>query len=142
MMNVLIIILIVVILVVGILQIVQLKTMSQLWREIELLRQELNAQDGAHDAVIEPTQPTETMTTQVAEPAPMVVEAQCDKTKSTADEPASEAKVEAKTEDKAVVTVAPEPAKKERKTVGSEDILFWTILGVIAALSIFFAIAL
>ena len=32
--------------------------------------------------------------------------------------------------------------KKERKEISSEDILFWTILGVIAVLGIFFAIAL
>ena len=36
----------------------------------------------------------------------------------------------------------PEAPKKERKSLSSEDILFWTILGVIAALGIFFAIAL
>lgn len=35
-----------------------------------------------------------------------------------------------------------EAPKKERKSLNSEDILFWTILGVIAALGIFFAIAL
>ena len=36
----------------------------------------------------------------------------------------------------------PEAPKKERKSLSSEDILFWTILSVIAALGIFFAIAL
>ena len=36
----------------------------------------------------------------------------------------------------------PEAPKKDRKSLSSEDILFWTILGVIAALGIFFAIAL
>ena len=36
----------------------------------------------------------------------------------------------------------PEALKKERKSLSSEDILFWTILGVIVALGIFFAIAL
>lgn len=36
----------------------------------------------------------------------------------------------------------PAASKKERKSLNSEDILFWTILGVIAALGIFFAIAL
>ena len=36
----------------------------------------------------------------------------------------------------------PEAPKKERKSLNSEDILFWTILGIIAALGIFFAIAL
>ena len=36
----------------------------------------------------------------------------------------------------------PEAPKKERKSLSSEDILYWTILGIIAALGIFFAIAL
>ena len=36
----------------------------------------------------------------------------------------------------------PEASKKEDNRLNSEDILFWTILGVIAALGIFFAIAL
>ena len=36
----------------------------------------------------------------------------------------------------------PEASKKEGKNLSSEDILFWTILGIIATLGIFFAIAL
>ena len=132
-MNTLIIILIVALVA---LQIAQLRNIAKLTREVKALRSERNTK-----AEVKPVAENKSVAMETTEPAPAAEEIATPIVEAVAEpEPEPEPEqaepvVEAK-ESRA------EKPKKERKEISSEDILFWTILGVIAVLGIFFAIAL
>ena len=128
-MNTLIIILIVALVA---LQIAQLKKITKLTREVKALRSERNTK-----AEVKPVAEEHNAAIEVAEPASATEEIATPIVEAVA-EPEPE-KAEPVVEEKEPRAEKP---KKERKEISSEDILFWTILGVIAVLGIFFAIAL
>jgi hypothetical protein len=84
-------------------------------------------------------EPTAVVAEKIEEPTPAVEEVAEVVAEPEKEEPIAEVVAE---EPKPTEKPKAKKAKKERKEISSEDILYWTILGVIAALSIFFAIAL
>ena len=112
------------------LQIAQLRNIAKLTREVKALQGERNAK-----AEVKPVAEEHSAAIEVAEPSPAAEEIATPIVEAVAEPEKAEPVVEVK-EPKA------EKPKKERKEISSEDILFWTILGVIAVLGIFFAIAL
>ena len=128
-MTILIIILIVALVA---LQIAQLRNIAKLTREVKALQGERNTK-----AEVKPAAEDKSVTMETTEPAHAVEEIIA---------PIVEAVTEPEPEKAEPVIEVKEPRaekpKKERKEISSEDILFWTILGVTAALGIFFAIAL
>ena len=153
-MNTLIIIILVAVVA---LQFIQLKKITKLTHELEALRDERNINTEVEAEAVEPiaeertvamniVEPTAVVAEKIEEPTPAVEEVTEVVAEPEKEEPITEAVAEPVAEE-------PKPAekpkakkakkaKKERKEISSEDILYWTILGVIAALSIFFAIAL
>lgn len=166
-MNTLIIILLVALVAI---QISQLKKITKLTREVEALRSERNTtinppinkvdevvMDESNAEAVEPVAEEHTVAMEVAEPTPVVVEKIEEPTPAVEvvaevvaepekEEPTTEVVAEPVIEEVKPAAKVEEPKafkpKRERKEISSEDILYWTILGVIAALSIFFAIAL
>lgn len=163
-MNTLIIILLVALVAI---QISQLNKITKLTNEVEALRSERNAtinppinkvdevvMDESNAEAVEPIAEERTVAMNVVEPTAVVVEKIEEPTPAVekVTEVVAEPEKEEPTTEVVAEPVAEEPkpaekpkakkAKKERKEISSEDILYWTILGVIAALSIFFAIAL
>ena len=128
-MTILIIILIVALVA---LQIAQLRNITKLTREVKALQGERNTK-----AEVKPVAENKSVAMETTEPAHAVEEIIA---------PIVEAVTEPEPEKAEPVVEVKEPRaekpKKERKEISSEDILFWTILGVTAALGIFFAIAL
>lgn len=164
-MNTLIIILLVALVAI---QISQLNKITKLTNEVKALRSERNAtinppinkvdevvMDESNAEAVEPIAEERSVAMEVAEPTPVVVEKieevaepiveeredEPAPTKERAEEVAEPVIEEVKPAAKVEEPKAFKP-KKERKEISSEDILFWTILGVIAVLGIFFAIAL
>ena len=91
-------------------------------------------------AEVKPVAEDKSVAMETTEPAHTVEEIIAPIVEPVAEPVAEEAeKAEPVVEDKEPKAEKP---KKERKEISSEDILFWTILGVTAALGIFFAIAL
>ena len=150
-MNTLIIIILVAVVA---LQFIQIKKITKLTREVEALRDERNINTEVEAEAIEPVAKERTVAMNIVEPTTVVVEKVEEPTPAVEEfaEVVAEPEKEEPTTEVVAEPVAEEPkptekpkakkAKKERKEIGSEDILYWTILGVIAALSIFFAIAL
>ena len=126
-MTILIIILIVALVA---LQIAQLRNITKLTREVKALQGERNTK-----AEIKPSAEDKSVAMETTEPAHAVEEIIAPIVEAVTEPEKAEPVVEVK-EPRA------EKPKKERKEISSEDILFWTILGVTAALGIFFAIAL
>ena len=128
-MNTLIIILLVALVAI---QISQLKKITKLTQEVEALQGERNTK-----AEVKPAAEDKSVAMETTEPAHAVEEIIA---------PIVEAVTEPEPEKAEPVVEVKEPRaekpKKEHKEISSEDILFWTILGVTAALGIFFAIAL
>lgn len=128
-MTILIIILIVALVA---LQIAQLRNIAKLTREVKALQGERNTK-----AEVKPAAENKSVTMETTEPSPAAEEIATPIVEAVAEpEPEKAEPVVEEKEPKA------EKPKKERKEISSEDILFWTILGVIAVLGIFFAIAL
>ena len=150
-MNTLIIIILVAVVA---LRIIQIKKITKLTREVEALRDERNINTEVEAEAIESVAEERTVAMNVAEPTPVVAEKIEEPTPAVEEvaEVVAEPEKEEPTTEVVAEPVAEEPkpaekpkakkTKKERKEISSEDILYWTILGVIAALSIFFAIAL
>lgn len=150
-MNTLIIIILVAVVA---LQFIQLKKITKLTREVEALRDERNINTEVEAEAIESVAEERTVAMNIVEPTAVVVEKIEEPTPAVEEvaEVVAEPEKEEPTTEAVAEPVAEEPkpaekpkakkAKKERKEISSEDILYWTILGVIAALSIFFAIAL
>ena len=126
-MTILIIILIVALVA---LQIAQLRNITKLTREVKALQGERNTK-----AEIKPSAEDKSVAMETTEPAHAVEEIIAPIVEAVTEPEKAEPVVEVK-EPKA------EKPKKQRKEISSEDILFWTILGTIAVLGIFFAIAL
>lgn len=126
-MTILIIILIVALVA---LQIAQLRNITKLTREVKALQGERNTK-----AEVKPVAEDKSVAMETTEPAHAVEEIIAPIVEAVTEPEKAEPVVEVK-EPRA------EKPKKERKEISSEDILFWTILGVTAALGIFFAIAL
>lgn len=126
-MTILIIILIVALVA---LQIAQLRNITKLTREVKALQGERNTKTE-----VKPAAENKSVAMETTEPAHAVEEIIAPIVEAVTEPEKAEPVVEVK-EPRA------EKPKKERKEISSEDILFWTILGVTAALGIFFAIAL
>ena len=103
-----------------------------------------------HTVAMEVAEPTAVVVEKIEEPAPAVekvaevaaeVVAEPEKEETTTEVVAEPVIEEVKPAAKVEEPKAFKP-KRERKEISSEDLLYWTILGVIAVLSIFFAIAL
>ena len=126
-MTILIIILIVALVA---LQIAQLRNITKLTREVKALQDERNTKTE-----VKPVAENKSVAMETTEPAHAVEEIIAPIVEAVTEPEKAEPVVEVK-EPKA------EKPKKQRKEISSEDILFWTILGTIAVLGIFFAIAL
>ena len=114
------------------LQIAQLRNITKLTREVKALQDERNTKTE-----VKPVAENKSVAMETTEPAPAVEEIIAPIVEAvTEPEPEKAEPVVEVKESRA------EKPKKERKEISSEDILFWTILGVTAALGIFFAIAL
>lgn len=156
-MNTLIIILLVALVAI---QISQLNKITKLTNEVEALRSERNFNtETTHKnrEAVEPIAEEHTVAMEVAEPTPVVVEKIEEPTPAVEvvaevvaepekEEPTTEVVAEPVIEEVKPAAKVEEPKafkpKRERKEISSEDLLYWTILGVIAVLGIFFAIAL